>query len=79
MEVLFWAAVVVGFVVPFIYFVLWTRRNAPSTTTKPGRDVSSVTNFVIILVAAVAIWLGYARIGALPHWLFYPGLTAFLL
>ena len=29
-------------------------------------------------MAVVAILLGYARIGALPHWLFYPGLTLFL-
>jgi protein-S-isoprenylcysteine O-methyltransferase len=78
-EVLFWAAILVGFVVPFIYFVLWTLRNAPLRTTKPDKDISSVTNFAIILVAAIAIWLGYARIGALPRWLFYPGLTVFLL
>ena len=48
-------------------------------TVNDDEGLSSVTNFVIIVVAAIAIWLGYARIGALPHWLFYPGLTAFLL
>jgi protein-S-isoprenylcysteine O-methyltransferase Ste14 len=78
-EVLFWLAVVVGFVVPFIYFVRWSLRNAASTRTKPLKDVSSLTNFALIPVAGIAIWLGYARIGVLPHWLFYPGLMVFVL
>jgi protein-S-isoprenylcysteine O-methyltransferase Ste14 len=78
-EVLFWLAVVVGFVVPFIYFVRWSLRNAASTKTKPVKDVSSLTNFALIPVAGIAIWLGYARIGVLPHWLFYPGLIVFIL
>ena len=78
-EVLFWIAVVVGFVVPFIYFVRWSLRNAASTRTKPLKDVSSLTNFALIPVAGIAIWLGYARIGVLPHWLFYPGLMVFVL
>src|SRR5215831_686651 len=30
-EVLFWVAVIVGFVVPFIYFVRWSLKNAAST------------------------------------------------
>lgn len=78
-EVLFWVALIVGFVAPFIYFVRWSLRNAASTKTKPHKDVSTLTNFALIPVAAIAIWLGYARVGPLPHWLLYPGLTMFLL
>ena len=78
-EVLFWLAVTVGFVVPFIYFVRWSLRNASSTKTKPVKDLSTLTNFGLIPLAGVAIWLGYARIGVLPHWLFDPGLIVFLL
>jgi protein-S-isoprenylcysteine O-methyltransferase Ste14 len=78
-EVLFWVAVIFGFVVPFIYFVRWSLKNAASTKAKPRKDVSSLTNFALIPVAAIAIWLGYARVGPLPHWLLYPGLAMFLL
>lgn len=77
--VLFWVAVFVGFVVPFIYFARWSRRNAASTKTRPGKDVSTLTNFALIPAAVIAILFGYARIGALPRWLFYPGLAMFLL
>jgi protein-S-isoprenylcysteine O-methyltransferase Ste14 len=78
-EVLFWVAVIFGFVVPFIYFVRWSRRNAASTKTRPVKDVSTLTNFALIPAAGIAIWLGYARVGPLPQWLFYPGLAMFLL
>jgi len=78
-EVLFWVAVIVGFVVPFIYFVRWSLKNAASTKTKPRKDVSTLTNFALIPAAVFAIWLGYAGVGPLPHWLLYPGLTIFLL
>jgi len=78
-EVLFWVAVIVGFVVPFIYFVRWSLKNAASTKTKPRKDVSTLTNFALIPAAVFAIWLGYVGVGPLPHWLLYPGLTIFLL
>ena len=78
-EVLFWVAVIVGFVVPFIYFVRWSLKNAASTKTKPRKDVSTLTKLALIPAAVFAIWLGYAGVGPLPHWLLYPGLTMFLL
>jgi len=78
-EALFWVAVIVGFVVPFIYFVRWSLKNAASTKTEPRKDVSTLTNFALIPAAVFAIWLGYAGVGPLPHWLLYPGLTIFLL
>jgi protein-S-isoprenylcysteine O-methyltransferase Ste14 len=78
-EVLFWVSILLGFVIPFLYFVRWTHQNTRSVKNKPGKDASTLTNFALIPAGAIAILLGYARIGALPHWLFYPGLTMFLL
>ena len=69
---------IVGFVVPFIYFVRWSLKNAASTKTKPRKDVSTLTNFALIPAAVFAIWLGYAGVGPLPHWLLWKGLTIFL-
>jgi protein-S-isoprenylcysteine O-methyltransferase Ste14 len=77
-EVVFWVVFIFGFAGPGIYFTRFSLRNAASAKTRPGKDLSLLTNFAVIPVAVVAILLGYARIGALPHWLFYPGLTLFL-
>lgn len=78
-EVTFWIAIVAGFVVPFLYFMRWSLQHAASITARPRNDISTLTNFAIVPAAVIAIWIGYARIGALPHWLFYPGLTMFVL
>jgi protein-S-isoprenylcysteine O-methyltransferase Ste14 len=78
-EVLFWVVFVVPFFVPFIYFARWSRRNAASIKSKPSRDVSTLANFALVPAAVIAILLGYARVAPLPHWLFYPGLTLWLL
>ncbi len=42
---------------------------------KRRRELSPFLNFAAI---AVAILIGYARIGVLPHWLFYPGEVLFV-
>lgn len=78
-EVVFWLAFIVGLTVPLIYFSRRTRKNAASTKAKPGKDVSTLTNFALLSAAVIAILRGYARSGPLPHWLFYPALTLFLL
>jgi hypothetical protein len=33
---------------------------------------------LIVLAIIASVVIGYARIGALPHWLFYPGETLFV-
>jgi protein-S-isoprenylcysteine O-methyltransferase Ste14 len=76
---LFWIAVIFGFVVPFIYFARWSLKSRASTKARPRRDRSTLTNFALIPVAALTIWLGYARVGTLPPWVLYPGLAMFLL
>ena len=77
-EVLFWVAFIFGFVGPLVGFGRWHRRNQ-SSAKKTGRDPSALTNFLLIPAAAMAIVIGYLRIGVLPNWLFYPGLTIFIL
>ena len=78
-EVLFWIAFILGVTVPLIFFGQWSRRNAASVKTRPRKDVSTYTNFALLPAALIAVWLGYAHIGVLPHWLFYPGLALWLL
>jgi protein-S-isoprenylcysteine O-methyltransferase len=77
-EVLFWVVFIGAFGVPMLVFGRWSRQNAASTRSAPHRDLSSLTNFALIPATVVAIALGYARVGALPHWLFYPGLALFI-
>lgn len=76
-EVLFWVVLIVGFVVPLVWFGRWHRRSDGSVK-KTGKDLSAVTNFLLIPTLAVAIVVGYARIGVLPNWLFYPGLVGWV-
>jgi protein-S-isoprenylcysteine O-methyltransferase Ste14 len=77
-EVLFWVVFIFGLTGPGIYFARWSRRNAAAAKMRPSKDLSTLANFALIPAAVVAILLGYTRIGALPHWLFYPGLTLWL-
>src|SRR5260370_3763339 len=77
-EVLFWVAFILGAAGPFIFFARWSRRNATSAKARPGKDLSTLTNLALFPAAILAIFLGYVRVGALPHWLFYPGLTLWL-
>ncbi len=45
-EPLFWVGIVVGFVLPFLYFVRWTRKNATSTKSRPGNDVQKLPSWI---------------------------------
>lgn len=78
-EVLFWVVFIASFGVPLLVFGRWSLKNAATKKSAPRRDISTFTNFALIPAALIAIALGYARIGALPHWLFYPGLALFIL
>ncbi|HKF75141.1 MAG TPA: isoprenylcysteine carboxylmethyltransferase family protein [Candidatus Dormibacteraeota bacterium] len=53
--------------------VRWDERNLER---KRRRELSP---FLLIAALAAAIGIGYARIGVLPHWLFYPGEILFVL
>jgi len=72
----FWVTVV-GVYVATIAFgparVRWDERNLER---KRRRELSP---FLLIAALAAAIGIGYARIGVLPHWLFYPGEILFVL
>lgn len=78
-EMLFWVVFIGSFAVPLLVFGRWSLKNAPTKKSTPRRDFSTFTNFTLIPAALIAIALGYARIGVLPHWLFYPGLVLFIL
>lgn len=77
-EVLFWVAAIIPPTVGFTYFARWSRRNAASIKTKPRKDMSTLTNFALVPAAVIAILVGYARVAPIPHWLFYPGLSLWL-
>ena len=77
-EVFFWSAVIIAFVVPLVFFGVWTRKGAASVR-KTGKDPSTVGNFLLIPVMVIGIVIGYVRVGVLPHWLFYPGLALWIL
>lgn len=74
--VIFWVTVV-GVYGATITFgparVRWDERNLER---KRRRELSP---FLLIAALAAAIGIGYARIGVLPHWLFYPGEILFVL
>ena len=77
-EVVFWAVYLISIIVPVIWFSQWARRNSASSK-KSNKDSSGLVNVAIFPATLLAIWVGYARIGVLPSWLFYPGLTLFVL
>lgn len=73
--VLFWVtlfAVYVGVVALGPARVRWNERKA---TRKRRKEFSP---FLLVVAVAAAILIGYARIGVLPHWLFYPGEILFI-
>jgi len=73
--VLFWVTlftVYVGVVALGPARVRWDERRA---TRKRRREFSP---FLLVVAVAAAILIGYARIGVLPHWLFYPGEMLFI-
>ncbi len=77
-EVIFWAAFIswVGYFA--IRAVLAQLRNKTSAKkTEPNR-LANLPNVALVIIF-VAVWLGYARIGPLPNWLFYPGIALVIL
>ncbi len=68
-EVIFWAVLVAY----FASVLMWVARHR-GRHGKRRRDLVPL----ILLAIPVVIWIGYARIGPLPHWLFYPGEILFV-
>jgi protein-S-isoprenylcysteine O-methyltransferase Ste14 len=69
--VIFWATLI-GVYVPMIAF-------GPARIRRGRKRRKELSTFILLAPLVAAIWIGYARIGALPHSLFYPGEVLFVL
>ena len=73
-EAVFWA-----FFSVFLVLIAWIGRaqralRSKESVKKRESDAASSALFTLSIIV-VTLVLGYARIGVLPRWLFYPGLT----
>lgn len=76
-EAVFWA-----FFSGFLVLIAWIGRaqralRSKESVKKRESDAASSALFTLSIIV-VTLVLGYARIGVLPSWLFYPGLALFL-
>ena len=76
-EAVFWA-----FFSLFLVLIAWIGRaqralRSKEVVKKRGGDAASSALFTFSIIV-VTLVLGYARIGVLPSWLFYPGLALYL-
>ena len=76
-EAVFWA-----FLSVFLVLIAWIGRaqralRSEESIKKRESDAASSALFTLSIIV-VTLVLGYARIGVLPCWLFYPGLALFL-
>jgi len=78
-EVIFWIVILSAFALN----LLFERRSGRKFKKTQKAAGDERTAFVIQAAGlssfVVALWIGYARIGALPNWLFYPGLAMYIL
>ena len=74
-EALFWVVFLTTFVASALPFVR-VKREVPETR---DRSDTPLVAPLFLVVVVVPIILGYARIGVLPDWLFYPGLAVVLI
>jgi len=68
-SVVFWAILVLYFVALLIFIARYGR--------KEGKKRQDPTPVIILAIVGVIV-IGYARIGVLPNWLFYPGEVLFV-
>jgi protein-S-isoprenylcysteine O-methyltransferase Ste14 len=73
--VIFWVTLLGVYVAVVVFGPARTRWDAREAKRKRREELSP---FVLIAALGVAILSGYARIGILPHWLFYPGEILFV-
>jgi protein-S-isoprenylcysteine O-methyltransferase Ste14 len=76
-EAVFWA-----FFSMFLVLIAWIGRaqralRSKESVKKRESDAASSALFTLSIIV-VTLVLGYARIGVLPSWFFYPGLALFL-
>jgi len=76
-EVLFWVTFLAGFIASALPFAR-VKKGTPEKRDRSRSD-SLVIGPLFLVILVVPIVLGYARIGVLPDWLFYPGLAVLLI
>jgi protein-S-isoprenylcysteine O-methyltransferase len=75
-EIVFWGL----FATYFATVVIWaTRHMVRMARDERRRGKRRADPFPLIMLAMlIAVAIGYARLGPLPHWLFYPGVILFV-
>ena len=76
-EVLFWVTFLAGFIASALPFAR-VKKETPEKRDRSRSD-SLVIGPLFLIILVVPTALGYARIGVLPDWLFYPGLAVLLI
>jgi protein-S-isoprenylcysteine O-methyltransferase Ste14 len=74
--VIFWVIFIGVYVAVVAFGPARIRLQERKASRKRRKEISP---FLLIAALAAAVVIGYARIGVLPHWLFYPGEVIFVL
>ncbi len=74
--VIFWVTFVGVYVAVVAFGPARIRREERKGARRRRKELSP---FLLVAALVAAVLIGYARIGVLPHWLFYPGEILFVL
>ena len=78
-EVIFWTIFLTGMLVASLIENRGAKRSKRSQRKAADRGTYVIGNITLLASLAIAILLGYARIGIIPNWFFYPGLATYVL
>lgn len=77
-EVIFWFVFLFGIAMSSLIEERGARQSRKSQKATGDKSTSLALNTATFFSLVAAILLGYARVTALPSWLFYPGLAMYL-
>ena len=78
-EIIFWAIFLTGMLVASLVENRGAKRSERLQNKAADRGTYIIGNITLLASLAIAILLGYSRIGIIPHWFFYPGLATYVL
>ena len=78
-EFVFWVVFLSGMFVATLIEGRGARQSRSAQKRMADNGTYLVANFALLWSLAIAIILGYVRIGTLPGWFFYPGLATYVL